>query len=145
MKTLVTGSTGLIGRALVASLMAKGNQVVCLVRSRRGRESDVFWDPASGEIDAPRLEGLDRVVHLAGENIAAGRWNDEQKARIRDSRIKGTRLLSETLARLGSPPSVMVCASAVGYYGDRGDAVMTEDCSPGSGFLADLCQDWEAA
>jgi len=145
MKTLVTGSTGLIGRALVASLMAKGDQVVCLVRSGRGRESDVFWDPARGEIDAPRLEGLDQVVHLAGENIAAGRWNDERKTRIRDSRVNGTTLLSETLGGLASPPGVLVSASAVGYYGDRGDKIMTEDSSPGSGFLADLCRDWEAA
>jgi uncharacterized protein (TIGR01777 family) len=145
MRTLVTGSTGLTGRALVSSLIAKDDEVVRLVRSKPLREYEVYWDPARGEIDRAGLEGLHRVVHLAGENIAAGRWTEQQKARIRDSRVKGTRLLSEALAGLGSPPAVMVCASAVGFYGDRGDEVMTEDSSPGSGFLAEVCRDWEAA
>jgi uncharacterized protein (TIGR01777 family) len=145
MRTLVTGSTGLIGRALVSSLIAKDDDVVRLVRSKPVRESEVYWDPARGEIDRSGLEALHQVVHLAGESIAAGRWNEQTKANIRDSRVTGTRLLSEALAGLGSPPAVMVCASAVGFYGDRGDEVMTEDSGPGSGFLAEVCRDWEAA
>ena len=144
MRTLVTGSSGLIGRALVSSLLAKGDEVVRLVRSKP-RESEVFWDPSKGEIDRAGLEGLDQVVHLAGENIASARWTEEQTAKIRDSRVNGTRLLARALAGLADPPTAMVCASAVGFYGDRSDEVLTEDSPPGSGFLADVCRDWEAA
>lgn len=146
MKVLVTGSTGLIGSALVPFLAARGHEVVRLVRSQpQPGEAEVHWDPAAGRIDVAGLEGLDAVIHLAGENIAAGRWTAARKARIRDSRVQGTRLLAETLARLSRPPKVLVCASAVGYYGDRGDDLLREDSPPGQGFLADLCQEWEAA
>jgi uncharacterized protein (TIGR01777 family) len=105
----------------------------------------IAWDPAAGRIDAARLEGFDAVVHLAGEPIAEGRWNEAKKRRILESRVAGTRLLCETLARLSSPPRVLVCASAIGWYGDRGDETLTEDSAPGGGFLADVCRQWEAA
>ena len=127
MRVLITGSTGLVGSVLVPFLSAKGHQVVRMVRSATGREQEVAWDPANNQIDAGRLEGLDGVVHLAGENIAARRWNEEQKARIRDSRVQVTLLLSQTLARLERPPRVLVSASAIGYYGDRADSWSNRD------------------
>ena len=146
MRILVTGSTGLIGSVLVPILTAGGHSVVRLVRAPpRPGEAEIPWDPTAGRIDAAGLEGLDAVVHLAGENIAAGRWTAVRKARIRDSRVQGTRLLAGTLARLSRPPRVLVCASAIGYYGARGEEVLREDSPPGQGFLADLCREWEAA
>lgn len=146
MKILVTGSTGLIGSALVPFLTTGGHNVVRLVRSKpKPGAAEVYWDPGAGNIDTAGLEGLDAVVHLAGENIAAGRWTTAQKARIRDSRVRGTRLLCESLVRLAQPPKVLVCASATGYYGDRGEEVLQEESPPGSGFLAEVCRAWEAA
>jgi hypothetical protein len=145
MKVLITGSTGLIGSALAPFLSATGHPVIRMVRAATGRDQEVAWDPAKNQIDAGRLEGLDGVVHLAGENIAARRWNEEQKARIRDSRVKSTLLLSKTLARLERPPRVLVSASAIGYYGDRGDALLTETSSSGNDFLAQVCREWEEA
>jgi uncharacterized protein (TIGR01777 family) len=146
MKVLVTGSTGMVGSALVSSLAAQGHHVTRLVRSSQpAAEATAFWDPDKDQIDAAALEDLDVAVHLAGENIAAGRWNAERKARIRDSRVRGTRLLSETLARLSRPPKALLSASAIGYYGSRGDEVMREESSPGTDFLAEVCRDWEAA
>ena len=143
---VISGSTGLVGAALVPFLTTGGHRVTRLVRSPPQHPADeVRWDPAGGSIDAARLEGVDAVVHLAGENIAAGRWTDAAKARIKESRIRGTRLLCESLARLRQPPQVLVCASAIGYYGDRGAAVVDEDSEPGRGFLADVCRAWEAA
>jgi uncharacterized protein (TIGR01777 family) len=105
----------------------------------------IAWDPASKRLPAPALEGLDAVVHLAGENIAKGRWSAAKKAAIRDSRVQGTRVLCEALSQLVDPPNVLVSASAIGYYGSRGDRVMREDSHPGTDFLAEVCQDWEAA
>jgi uncharacterized protein (TIGR01777 family) len=105
----------------------------------------IAWDPASKRLPAPALEGLDAVVHLAGENIAKGRWNAAKKAAIRDSRVQGTRVLCEALAQLVDAPKVLVSASAIGYYGSRGDRVMREDSRPGTDFLAEVCRDWEAA
>jgi uncharacterized protein (TIGR01777 family) len=105
----------------------------------------VGWNPETGEIDAAALEGLDAVVHLAGESIASGRWNAEKKARIRESRVKATRLLCEALAARQRRPRTLVTASAIGYYGSRGDEVLRESSSPGTGFLAEVCKDWEAA
>ncbi|MFO0968307.1 MAG: TIGR01777 family oxidoreductase [Gemmataceae bacterium] len=146
MKIAITGSTGLVGSALVTFLAADGHRVMRLVRAGVASGSeDIHWDPSRGEIDAARLEGLDAVVHLAGENIAARRWSDEQKARIRDSRTQGTRFLSETLAGLRRPPRVLVSASATGFYGSRGDEELSEESPSGSGFLAEVCRDWEAA
>jgi uncharacterized protein (TIGR01777 family) len=145
MNILVTGSSGLIGSALLPFLTTGGHQVTRLVRSQpRAGEMAVRWDPDAGALDPKSLEGVDAVVHLAGENIAA-RWTAAKKRQIRDSRVKGTRLLSDTLARLETPPKVLVCASAIGYYGDRGEEVLTEESAAGSGFLAEVCRAWEGA
>jgi uncharacterized protein len=141
---LVSGSTGLIGSALVSALEESGHRVRRLTRSGGSSEDVVRWDPSAGEIDAGRIEGVDAVVHLAGENIV-GRWTDAKKARIRDSRVRGTRLLSDTLARLPTPPAVMISASASGYYGDRGNELLSEESAPGDNFLAGVGQEWEAA
>lgn len=146
MKVLISGSTGLIGSALIPVLTDAGHDVVRLVRSRpRPDESEVHWDPESGRIDTAGLEGLDAVVHLAGENIGAGRWSRDRKARIFDSRVKGTRLLCESLADLTHPPKVLVSASAIGYYGDRDEEVLNEGSISGFGFLAEVCIEWEIA
>jgi uncharacterized protein (TIGR01777 family) len=145
MKILVTGASGLIGTALVASLTSSSHEVIRLVRGQANpAEKTAHWDPMAGSIDASALEGVEAVVHLAGEHIAE-RWTAAKKTRIRDSRVKGTELLCETLTRLSSPPNVLASASAIGYYGDRGEETLTEDSPPGQGFLADVCQAWEAA
>ena len=146
MNVLVTGSSGLVGSALVTQLESDGHTVARLVRSRRGGgEAQVLWDPQAGTIDSASLEGLDAVVHLAGESIAGGRWTAARKARILESRVKGTSLLAETLAGLRERPKVLVSASAVGYYGDRGEEALREENASGSGFLAGVCRQWEAA
>jgi uncharacterized protein (TIGR01777 family) len=146
MKILVSGSTGLVGKALVSSLTGAGHQVIRLVRSQPGPgEKDIYWDPATGTLDANRLEGFDAVVHLAGESIAEGRWTAEKKARIRNSRVKGTQLLAASLAQQVQRPRTWICSSAIGYYGDRGAEILREDSRPGSGFLPDVCREWEAA
>jgi uncharacterized protein (TIGR01777 family) len=129
MKLLLTGSSGLVGSALAPALTAAGHNVTRLVHSRP-------W---------PDLAGHDAVVNLAGDNIATGRWTPEKKARIRDSRVQLTRRLSESLAKLTPPPKVLVSASAIGYYGNRGDEVMRDESLPGLDFLAGVCCDWEAA
>ena len=144
MDVLVSGATGLLGSALVPVLRNEGHRVRRLTRSGDSSEDTVRWDPSAGTIDAAGLEGVNAVVHLAGENIM-GRWTDAKKARIRDSRVQGTGLLAETLAGLSTPPEVMVSASAAGYYGDRGNELLTEESAPGNNFLAGVCQEWEAA
>lgn len=144
MNILVSGASGLIGSALVPALAARGHQVRRLVRDDAG-EDDVLWRPERGEIDGARLAGFDAVVHLAGENIADGRWTAEKKRRIVESRCKGTRLLCEALARLPAPPKTLACASAVGFYGSRADEWLDEESAVGSGFLAEGCREWEAA
>jgi len=145
MKILVSGSHGLVGKALISSLTSDGDQIIRLVRNKPGGAAEIEWHPNEGRIDAGGLEGLDAVVHLAGESIASGRWSDEKKRAIRDSRVKGTALLSDALARLSRPPSVLVSASAIGYYGDRGDEVLTETSAPGKDFLSSVCVEWEQA
>jgi len=146
LKILVSGTSGLVGSALVPFLTAGGHQVIRLVRGQpRPGANEVQWDPVRGVRDLPRIEGLDVVVHLAGENIAAGRWTPERKARIRESRVRGTKILSETLSQLVLPPKVFISASAVGYYGDRGDEVVHEESPPGRNFLAEVCTAWEGA
>lgn len=145
MNVLVSGSSGLIGSALISALADEGHRVIRLTRSgSAGDHGTVRWDPSEGEIDTDRLEGIDAVVHLAGESVE-GRWTSAKKVRIRKSRVQGTRLLAETLAGLPVPPGVMVSASATGYYGDRGDELLREESAPGSNFLARTCQEWEAA
>ena len=144
MKILVTGATGLVGSAVVPFLAGGGHEVARLGRSAPGA-GDIRWDPDAGVLDARALEGFDGVVHLAGENIASGRWSAAKKRRIKESRVRGTRLLAETLAGLERPPRVLVSASAVGFYGDRGDEELTESSPAGSGFLSDVCREWEAA
>lgn len=146
MHVLVSGASGLVGSALVPFLTAGGHQVSHLVRRPSpASAADIPWDPATRTIGTPALEGLDAVVHLAGENIATGRWTAAKKARIYVSRVEGTRLLCEALAQLVHPPKVLICASAIGYYGDRGARVLRETSAPGDGFLAEVCQAWEAA
>jgi len=146
MRVAVSGSTGLVGSEVVTVLSAGGHGVVRLVRRVPAPgEKAVRWDPERGEVDAAGLEGLDAVVHLAGENVGSGRWTDARKAAIRDSRVKGTRLLCDALAGLARPPETLVCASAVGYYGDRGEEVLTEESPPGAGFLPEVGREWEAA
>jgi uncharacterized protein (TIGR01777 family) len=143
---LISGSTGMIGSALIEALKSQNHRITRLARSPlQSSEPTVQWNPAAGTLNAKDIEGFDAVVHLAGESIAARRWTEAQKAKIRDSRVKGTTLLSETLAKLAKPPKVLVCASAIGYYGNRGDTILREDSGAGTGFLADICQEWESA
>ena len=144
MNFLVTGATGLVGGALVPFLAAGGHEVVRLGRSAAAA-GDIRWDPEAGVLAPHALEGFDGAVHLAGENIATGRWTAEKKRRIKESRVKGTSLLATTLAGLERPPRVLVSASAVGFYGDRGDEELVEGSAAGSGFLSEVCREWEAA
>ena len=144
MKILVTGASGLLGSALVPFLAGAGNEVARLGRTAP-RAADLRWDPEAGVLESDALEGFDAVVHLAGENIATGRWTAENKRRIKDSRVKGTSLLATTLAALERPPRVLVSASAIGFYGDRGDEELTEGSPAGAGFLSEVCCEWEAA
>lgn len=143
MKILISGSHGLVGKALIASL-TNGHEIVRLVRGTPAAQ-EVQWDPKQGRLDAEHLEGLDVVVHLAGESIASGRWTDEKKRLIRDSRVKGTELLSGALARLSRPPSLLINASAIGYYGDRDAELLKETSPPGKDFLSGVCVEWENA
>src|SRR5215831_7445817 len=138
MKIALTGSSGLVGSALVSSLQSAGHEVVRLRRPEQ-------WDPDSGTIDSSVLSGSDAVVHLAGENIALGRWTAARKQRIHDSRVNGTRLIAETISRIDPPPQVFVSASAIGYYGDRGREILREESPAGTGFLSEVCREWEAA
>jgi uncharacterized protein (TIGR01777 family) len=145
MKVLISGASGLIGTALKTALSTRDDQILALARRTAQTDDEITWDPSSGSLDASRLNNLDAVVHLAGENIAAGRWTPAQKARIRDSRVQGTNLLARTIARLSSPPKVFISASAIGYYGHRDDEILTEDSAPGDGFLPEVCTAWEKA
>ncbi len=146
MKILVSGASGLIGSALLPHLSARGHDITRLVRAAaHARPPGVVWDPSAGVLDATSLEGFGAVVHLAGENIASGRWTAERRRRILESRRRGTRLLAETLSRLARPPGVLISASAIGFYGDRGPEIMREDSLPGQGFLPEVCTAWEAA
>lgn len=142
---VISGASGMVGSALREALDLRGDRVLRLGRAAATAKDQASWDPAAGRIEADRLEGADSFVHLAGENIASKRWNARRKQELRDSRIEGTRLIAETIARLKQKPRVLVSASAIGYYGNRGDAMLGEDARPGEGFLADLCRDWEAA
>jgi uncharacterized protein (TIGR01777 family) len=145
MKILLTGAGGLIGSTLTALLSTQGHLVLRAVRDKEkcNDEETVYWNPITGEIDSTKLEGLDAVIHLAGENIASGRWTEKTKTRIRESRVHGTKVLADALAKSNNPPSVFICASAIGFYGEQGDSELTEDSPPGNNFLAEVCKDWE--
>jgi uncharacterized protein (TIGR01777 family) len=142
----ISGASGLIGDALIASLQAGGHRAIPLVRrAPRPGEDALRWDPASGTITPAGPSVADAIVHLAGDSVMGLRWTADKKRRIRESRTIATRLLVQTLTRLAKPPAVLVCASGVGYYGSRGDEVLSEESRPGTGFLADLAREWEAA
>lgn len=145
MKVLITGATGLIGRQLAPLLSTQGYEVFRLVRREPTEANDIPWNPATGMLHPARLEGLDAVVHLAGENIAGARWTDAMKERIRSSRVDSTRLLCQTLSELKRKPKTLVCASAIGYYGDRGSEQLAEGSARGEGFLPEVCEAWENA
>jgi uncharacterized protein len=141
----VTGSHGFVGSALVPALRRAGHRVVRLVRGQPKSADELGWDPEAGTVDAAGLEGIGGVVHLAGAGIGDKRWTDARKRLILESRTKGTTLLARTLAQLARPPSVLVSASATGYYGDRGDEPLDEQSAPGNDFVAGVCVQWEAA
>jgi uncharacterized protein (TIGR01777 family) len=143
-KILVTGASGFVGTALVKHLTAKGHEPLPLGRSRSAANG-VVWNPETGDIEADKLAGIGAVIHLAGENIASGRWTAARKQRLTNSRLKGTQLIAETISKMSPPPSVLVSVSAIGYYGDRANEILREESPPGRGFLADLCVQWEAA
>lgn len=144
MRVAVTGAGGLIGTSVVTWLHSAGHDVVRLVRRRPRDGDEVRWDPAQGTIDLDALGQVDAAVHLAGAGVGDRRWTEEYKRVIRDSRILGTRTLVDGLLALPERPKVLVCGSAVGYYGSRGEEELTEESAPGQGFLADLVRDWEA-
>ena len=145
MKILIGGSSGLVGKQLVAYLSGAGHQVIRLVRQQANDENSIVWDPVQETIDSDAFEGIDAVIHLGGENIAGGRWTKKRKALIYDSRINSTTFLAKTIANLPSPPKTFITASAIGYYGDRGDEVLNEDSKAGEMYLSEVCHDWEQA
>jgi len=145
MKILISGSHGLVGKALISSLTDTHEVFDLVRREAKPGAREIEWHPNQGVIDPSKLEAFDALINLAGESIAEGRWTDEKKRRIHDSRVKGTQLLSEALAGLSQKPKVFLCASATGIYGNRGDELLDEDSEPGSGFLAHVCRDWEQA
>ena len=144
-RIVISGASGLVGRSLMEFLASRGHALLRLVRQEPRSETEIAWDPARGELEPTALEGVHAVVHLAGANIAERRWSEARKRVLRESREGGTRLLCQTLARTREPPKALIAASAIGYYGDRGDEWMDERSEPGRGFLPELCQAWEAA
>jgi uncharacterized protein (TIGR01777 family) len=145
MRVAISGASGLVGSALMPVLTSAGHEVWRMVRpGGRRAPGSIAWDPEAGSLDLAALEGINAVVHLAGESIAS-RWTDERKRRIRESRVQGTRLVAESIARLAPTPSVLVCASAVGIYGPRRAEPLDETAAPGTGFLAEVCRAWEGA
>jgi uncharacterized protein (TIGR01777 family) len=142
---LVTGSTGLIGSELYSFLTNKKHRILRMVRRGTPKPDEILWNPSSGALGSSSLEGLDAVVHLAGESIASKRWTAKKMRRIRESRIKGTNLLAQSLAHLSDPPKVLVSVSAVGFYGNRGEEQLNEESGAGEGFLAQVCREWESA
>ncbi|MEI6299790.1 MAG: TIGR01777 family oxidoreductase, partial [Actinomycetota bacterium] len=145
MKILITGASGLIGQALTKQLNASGHTTVAAVRREPRRNDEVQWNPATGEMSPSAFDGIDAVVHLAGAGIGDKRWTDSYKMEILQSRTLGTALLADTMALLATKPSVFLSGSAIGIYGQRDDTELGEDATIGTGFLADVCRDWEAA
>lgn len=146
MEIVISGASGLIGTALSAALRSEGHRAIALVRrSPRPGADEVRWDPTTGDIDAASLEGVDGVVHLAGAGIGDKRWTEQYKRLVLESRTAGTGLLANTLPALQTPPPVVVSGSAIGYYGDRGDEVLTEDSAPGRLYLSEVCLQWESS
>ena len=144
MKILISGSSGLVGSSLLPFLNDNNHEVLRLVRFQPTAENEIQWLPDQNQIDLNSAGQIDAVVHLAGESIA-DRWNEEKKNKIRESRIKGTKLISDTISQLEQKPKVFISASAIGYYGNRGNEILTEDSVPGDDFLACVCRDWETA
>ncbi|TXD36637.1 TIGR01777 family protein [Lujinxingia vulgaris] len=145
LRVAVSGSSGTIGRALVAFLSTGGHEVFKIVRRRAVAPDEIAWSVDTGEVEQSKLEGLDAVVHLAGEPVLGGRWSEVKRRRIAKSRVKGTTALSRAIADLTDPPKIFLSASAIGYYGDRGEEALDENADAGSGFLAEVCRGWEAA
>ncbi|HBR57471.1 MAG TPA: TIGR01777 family protein [Blastocatellia bacterium] len=146
MRILITGASGLIGKAIAATLREKGNELILASRSEPAAAEDIRWDAHTGFSveDLQRLEGLDVVIHLAGESVSGLRWTEDKKKAIRDSRVDGTRTMIETFAKLKTKPRMFITASAIGFYGDRGDEELTETSAAGDNFLSDVCREWEA-
>jgi uncharacterized protein len=144
MKVAIAGASGLVGSALIPILKSMGAQITRMVRSKP-KAGELEWHPNHDELSPESLAGFDTIINLAGENIAGGRWTDDQKRKIRESRINGTHLLSEAIAKLSPKPRVFICASATGIYGDRDDEVLDEQSESGGGFLAGVCREWEEA
>lgn len=143
LRIAVTGATGMLGSALTPVLSSAGHRVIPV--SRHVLPGGIVWDPLDGKLNAADLDGIDAVIHLAGESLAEGRWTADRKTVLRQSRTASTRLLASAMASRPKPPAVLICASAIGIYGNRGDEVLDETSAPGSGFLAELVRDWEAA
>ena len=148
MRVGITGASGLIGSALTARLRERGDEPVAFVR-REARPGEIAWNPADARLDTDDLAGLDAVVHLAGAGIGDHRWTADYRRELVESRTLSTRLLAEKMAEIAEKaargPSVLVSGSAIGYYGDRGDELLTETSEPGAGFLSEICVEWEAA
>jgi uncharacterized protein (TIGR01777 family) len=144
-KILISGSHGLVGTAFIKSLETDGHEIFRLVRYAPRSKAEIEWSPDRYSIALAMIEGFDAVVNLAGESIAQGRWTEGKKRSIRESRVKGTKLLGDALANLTDRPRTFICASAIGYYGNRGDEILTESSAPGDDFLADVCVEWEKA
>ena len=146
MKIAISGASGLIGTQLKQAFEGAGHTVISIIRDRSKQGANtILWDPESHFIEGDKLEGIDAVVNLAGEGIATGRWNEEKKRKILESRVDSTKTLSDCISHLKQPPKVFINGSAIGYYGDRGDLECTEKTSRGKGFLADVCAQWEEA
>ena len=143
-KILVSGASGFVGSALTAFLSCAGHTVARLVRQKPKDELEIFWNPAEGILERESIEGFDYIIHLSGENVAQ-RWTPEVKRKILESRVFSTRLLGQKISELSKKPKAFICASAIGYYGERGDTLLDEESSKGDGFLADVCQQWEEA
>lgn len=144
MKILITGGSGLIGKALQASFREKGHEMLLASRGEPKHENEVQWSVEDGFADATRLEGIDAVVHLAGESVSGLRWTDDKKKAIRDSRVLGTRNVVDAISKLKDKPKVFVASSAIGFYGERGDEEVTESSAAGEGFLAEVSKSWES-